>query len=189
MSTGSRLAPTTTDRLGKPMPTGSLARVPPPATAAVLMLPTAASAESGHDHTAPSRVAAAASREDVWKNFARFGYALIPLHLAAHLAHNLFHLLAEGKAVVVTVGSLVGIGSGGGTNAIVGNGTIQVLQDALVALGLGVGVRRPQDRGTAPRRHGGSARARTVARPYVTMVLLFAAVNAVLLALPMVHRV
>jgi len=41
----------------------------------------------------------------------------------------------------------------------------------------------------AVRRHGGSARARTVARPYVTMVLLFAAVNAVLFALPMVHRV
>lgn len=41
----------------------------------------------------------------------------------------------------------------------------------------------------AVRRHGDSARARTVARPYVAMVLLFAAVNAVLFALPMVHRV
>jgi len=27
--------------------------------------------------------------------FARFGYAVIPLDLAAHMAHNLFHLLAE----------------------------------------------------------------------------------------------
>jgi len=134
-----------------------------------------------------SRVAAVAGREDVWKNFARFGYALIPLDVAAHLAHNLFHLLAEGKAVVVRVGSLVGIGSGGGTNAIVGNGTIQVLQDALVALGAWASVYVA--RKIAVRRHGGSARAGTVTRPYVAMILLFAAVNAVLFALPMVHRV
>jgi hypothetical protein len=42
------------------------------------------------------------TKEGTVKNFARFGYALIPLDLAGHLAHNLFHLLAEGKAVFFT---------------------------------------------------------------------------------------
>ena len=35
--------------------------------------------------------------ESVARNFARFGYAVIPLDLAGHMAHNLFHLLAEGQ--------------------------------------------------------------------------------------------
>ena len=134
-----------------------------------------------------SRIAMAASRETLWQNFARFGYALIPLDVAAHLAHNLFHLLAEGKAVVVTVGSLAGIGSDGGSNAIVGASTIQVLQYSLLALGTWASVYVA--RRIAVGRHGDTARARAVARPYVAMVLLFAAVNAVLFALPMVHRV
>src|SRR5690554_2663451 len=50
-----------------------------------------------------SRVAAAGNLESTAKNFARFGYALIPLDVAAHLAHNLFHLLAEGGSVYTTV--------------------------------------------------------------------------------------
>src|SRR5512139_2316764 len=34
-----------------------------------------------------SKLAAPASRESVRQNFARFGYALIPLDVAAHVAH------------------------------------------------------------------------------------------------------
>jgi len=34
---------------------------------------------------------------------ARFGCALIPVDVAAHLAHNLFHLLAEGGSVHCTL--------------------------------------------------------------------------------------
>ncbi len=127
-----------------------------------------------------------ASRETVRQNFARFGYALIPLDVAAHLAHNLFHLLAEGKAVVVTVGSVFGMSSGTGSTAIVGTGTIQVLQYGLLALGAAASVYTARRIATA--RHGEGPRARTVAAPYVVTVLLFAAVNAVLFALPMVHR-
>jgi ferredoxin len=134
-----------------------------------------------------SRLVVRTSHESLWQNFARFGYALIPLDVAAHLAHNLFHLLAEGKAVVVTVASLVGIGSGDGSNALVGAGTIQVLQYSLLVLGTWASVYVAQR--IARGRHGDTARARTVARPYVAMVLLFAAVNAVLFALPMTHRV
>jgi ferredoxin len=46
-----------------------------------------------------AKVASRGNLEGTTKNFARFGYALIPLDVAAHVAHNLFHLLAEGKSV------------------------------------------------------------------------------------------
>ena len=55
-----------------------------------------------------AKVAARGNIESTFKNFARFGYALIPLDVAAHVAHNLFHLLAEGKSVFYTVGALFG---------------------------------------------------------------------------------
>lgn len=134
---------------------------------------------------ATARIVAPASRESVKQNFARFGYALIPLDVAAHLAHNLFHLLAEGKSVLYTVGGIFG-GSAQGSAAIVGTGTIQVLQYALLALGAGLSVYTARRISLA--RHGDGPRARAVAAPMVGTVLLFAAVNAVLFALPMAHR-
>jgi len=38
--------------------------------------------------------------------FTIFGYALIPLDLAGHLAHNLFHLLAEARTTLHGLGML-----------------------------------------------------------------------------------
>ena len=61
----------------------------------------------------PSRLAGRAERRDRLANFALFGYALIPLDVAAHLAHNMFHLLAKGKSVVYTALALVGRDTGG----------------------------------------------------------------------------
>ncbi|HEX6247196.1 MAG TPA: hypothetical protein VFZ64_04945, partial [Nocardioidaceae bacterium] len=102
-----------------------------------------------------------------------------------HLAHNLFHLLAEGKSVYYTVANLFG-GSAQGSAAIVGTGTIQVLQYTLLGLGAWLSVYTA--RRIAVSRHGSSSRARRVARPFVATVLLFTVVNAVLFALPMAHR-
>ena len=132
-----------------------------------------------------SRLAAPASRESVRQNFARFGYALIPLDVAAHVAHNLFHLLAEGKAVIFTVGGLFGT-TAEGSSAIAGTGTIQVLQYSLLAAGVALSVFTA--RRIAVNRHGDTPRARRVAAPMVATVVLFGVVNAVLFALPMAHR-
>jgi polyferredoxin len=133
-----------------------------------------------------SRLAAPASRESVKQNFARFGYALIPLDVAAHVAHNLFHLLAEGKSVVYTVGSVFGAQPAQGSTAIVGTGTIQVLQYTLLALGVALSVYTASR--IARNQHGETRRARVVAAPFVSTVVLFGLVNAVLFALPMAHR-
>ncbi|MFZ5625846.1 MAG: 4Fe-4S binding protein [Bacillota bacterium] len=73
--------------------------------------------------------------ESGWQNFARFGYALIPLDLAGHVAHNLFHILAEGKNIWYTFLALLGHETHGGSPALVGNDTIQILQFILIGLG------------------------------------------------------
>jgi len=54
-----------------------------------------------------AKIASRGNLENTVKNFARFGYTLIPLDVAAHVAHNLFHLLAEGNSVFYTVGALL----------------------------------------------------------------------------------
>ncbi|MHB8172014.1 MAG: 4Fe-4S binding protein [Thermincolia bacterium] len=73
--------------------------------------------------------------ESVKTNFARFGYALIPLDLAGHVAHNLFHLLAEGKAVVFTALAMFGIESHRLSPALAAPETIKILEFVLLGLG------------------------------------------------------
>lgn len=68
-------------------------------------------------------------------NFAKFGYAIIPLDIAGHTAHNLFHLLAEGKAVVFTAQLTLGQPHSLESPALLPTPTIQVLQYILLALG------------------------------------------------------
>lgn len=73
-------------------------------------------------------------KEGLLKNVARFGYALIPLDLAGHFAHNLFHLLAEGLAVYKTFMAMFGVEIHG-SMAVFEAGTIQIMQYALIVIG------------------------------------------------------
>lgn len=133
-----------------------------------------------------STLAARHNLESVATNFARFGYALIPLDVAAHLAHNLFHLLAEGRSVLYTVGDLFGGSGAHGSAAVLGAGTIQVLQYTLLAAGAGASlyaVRRiTYGRYRAPQRR------RTTLAPYAAIVVGLAVLNTWMFALPMTHR-
>ena len=83
-----------------------------------------------------SKVASRGNLENTVTNFARFGYALIPLDIAAHLAHNLFHLLAEGGVVFSTVASLFGFDSAQMPTALASSSTILILQLIILALGV-----------------------------------------------------
>ncbi len=75
---------------------------------------------------------------------ALYGYALIPLDLGAHAAHNLLHILGEGKSVWWVTASLLGIASpldipgghpGGSMGAsLLDAPTIKALQIGLVLL-------------------------------------------------------
>jgi polyferredoxin len=133
-----------------------------------------------------SKVAAAGNLEDTRMNFARFGYALIPLDVAAHIAHNLFHLLAEGGSVFHTVAALFGDGHSSGSAALLGTGSIQVLQFAMLALGLAgswYAARR-----IAHRRYVSVARRRATLLPIMSLIGLLAALNIVMFLFPMAHR-
>jgi polyferredoxin len=133
-----------------------------------------------------ARVAGRWNGESARNGFARFGYALIPLDVAAHLAHNLFHLLAEGKSVAYTAAALVGHDGAHGSAALAGLGTIRALQFTLLALGLAGSLYtayRIQRGGAAPRR---GRRATLV--PYAALLVGLGILNAWLFMLPMAMR-
>jgi polyferredoxin len=136
---------------------------------------------------AASAVAARSNLETTVKNVARFGYALIPLDVAGHIAHNLFHLLAEGKAVFFTVAGLIGIeGDAGASTAVVDTGTIQLLQYAVLALGIAGSLYTAKR--IAYRRYSTPQRRRATLAPYVVVLVVLSALNIWMFALPMAHR-
>ncbi len=119
-------------------------------------------------------------------NFIKFGYALIPLDLAGHLAHNLFHLLAEGKSVLYTAIAMFKPGYEGGSAALVSNGTIQVMQFVLIALGLLASLF------TAYKISGfnfsGTRKFLLTFSTYAILLIILAIVNVYLFTLPMSMR-
>ncbi|MEI7644531.1 MAG: 4Fe-4S binding protein [Chloroflexales bacterium] len=120
------------------------------------------------------------------RNFALFGYAIIPLDVAGHVAHNLFHLFAEGKAVWFTALMLVGQQVGEQSPALLATGVIQVLQYTLVALGI-LGSLYAAYR--IARSNFGPAQTtwRTFA-PYAAVIAILGAINVYLFILPMAMR-
>lgn len=135
--------------------------------------------------TLSARIAARYNTENWVKNFARFGYALIPLDIAGHVAHNLFHLLAEGKSIYYSVASIFG-SNASGSAAIVGNETIQIMQ--FVILGLGLWGSLYTARRIAFRRYSNLNVRRATLTPYVILIGSLTAVNVGLFLLPMAHR-
>ena len=132
-----------------------------------------------------AKVAARTNGESTRQNFARFGYAFIPLDVAAHIAHNLFHLLAEGKSVFYTVAALFGQHQEGSA-ALVSNRTIAMLQFTLLALGL-VGSLYTLRRITN-RRYSAPARQRSTQLPFMILIGVLGALNVAMFLFPMAHR-
>ena len=133
-----------------------------------------------------SQIAARGNLESVKLNFARFGYALIPLDVAGHIAHNLFHLLAEGKSVVFTLMALFGGAPSDESAALLDTGTIQILQYVVLALGLAGSVYAA--RRIAYGRYRTQARRRVTLVPMTLLIVVLAALNVWMFALPMAHR-
>jgi polyferredoxin len=135
---------------------------------------------------AASRLASTANHAGTSTNFARFGYALIPLDVAAHLAHNLFHLLAEGGTVISTVLAAFGAAPAPSSVSVAGPDTIRVLQYVLLAAGV---VASLYTAVRIARRHGERLDRLATVMPYLALISLFAVVNAYLFALPMSMRI
>lgn len=123
--------------------------------------------------------------ENTSMNFARFGYALIPLDLAGHLAHNLFHLLVEGKSILITGFALFGMEANLPAGSLVDTEIVQLLQYMLIILGgLGSGY-------TAYCIARSNFDDRQKAQSYLPIVVLtsiFVVFNIYLFMLPMAHR-
>lgn len=135
---------------------------------------------------AAAAVAKQVSGVDILTGVARFGYAFIPLDVAGHIAHNMFHLLAEGKSVVTTLVVLFGGAPAEGSAALLSTGTIQILQYVVLAIGIaatGYAVHR-----IARSYHGTGRRYLATVAPMLTVVAVLSVLNLWLFALPMAHR-
>lgn len=117
--------------------------------------------------------------------FARFGYAMIPLDIAGHIAHNMFHLLAEGKAVWFTAMPLFGSAAGEGSAALASTATIQVIQYTIIALGTIASLYTARRIAKA---HTGSRPWIATVAPFAAIIIMFAIINIGLFAMPMAHR-
>ena len=83
------------------------------------------------------------SQESLIHNFRSFGYGLIPLGLAGHLAHNLFHLVKESKDAIQMIllesGILLGTikeSASSNPEMLKGDPLIKAAQIAIVVLGI-----------------------------------------------------
>jgi hypothetical protein len=94
-------------------------------------------------------------------------------------------MLAEGKSVYFTVSALFG-GKESGSPAFVGNGTILVLQFAVLALGLAGSLYAA--RRIAQRRYVTTTRRRSTLLPFTVLIGVLAALNVAMFLFPMAHR-
>ncbi|MBM2824982.1 MAG: ferredoxin [Dehalococcoidales bacterium] len=131
-----------------------------------------------------SSIAKKANRASVVQNFAKFGYAIIALDVAGHIAHNLFHLLAEGGSVLITGAAFFGMDLHDASPALLGSTTIQMLQYGLIVLGT-VGSLYTAYR-ISRSNFADNMWSTTV--PYWVLILFFGAINIVLFSLPMAMR-
>ncbi|MEL1134688.1 4Fe-4S binding protein [Desulfitobacterium sp. THU1] len=134
-----------------------------------------------------SYVSKLANKRSTIENFARFGYALIPLDLAGHIAHNLFHLLAEGKSVIFTFMALFGVEVGhGASTALMSDSTIQILQYVLIAIGTFASIFAAYKISKTNFEAVGKSIASFM--PFAFLTLILGAINIYLFMLPMAMR-
>lgn len=114
-------------------------------------------------------------------NFVRYGYALIPLGLGIHLAHNAKHFLGEGLSVIYTSASLVGWNITGDPS-ILNMPTIQIIQYILSVLGVLGGIY------TAYRISQNNPNSKSSVLPYIVLMLMFGLIALWMYTVPMAAR-
>ncbi|WP_207708755.1 4Fe-4S binding protein [Heliobacterium mobile] len=121
------------------------------------------------------------------RNLTLFGYAIIPLDLAAHMAHNLFHLLSEGKALWYTFLNVFTTVSTPASLAFVDNGTIYILQILLLLVGfIGSGYTAFR---IARNHYKEQGKMFSTLLPHLIFLGLILIINIYAFSLPMAHRV
>jgi ferredoxin len=133
-------------------------------------------------------------KENLVENFSSFAYSLIPLNLASHFAHNLFHFLGEGKSIAWTTAQIFSSTSSSAAESSAGHGaeavsaalldasTTQILQYILVSVGIGASLYVAYK--IANKRKLGFV----AALPHFVIVAIFGIATFVLFMLPMGMR-
>ncbi|MFZ3383720.1 MAG: 4Fe-4S binding protein [Candidatus Methanoperedens sp.] len=119
--------------------------------------------------------------ETTLSNFIRYGYALIPLGLGIHLAHNAKHFLGEGFSVIYTSASLVGWNITGDPS-ILNMPTIQIIQYILSVLGILGAIY------TAYKISQNNPNSKTSVLPYIVLMLMFGLIALWMYSVPMAAR-
>jgi polyferredoxin len=133
------------------------------------------------DQAAQMSLGLKGSGETTISSFIRYGYALIPLGLGIHLAHNAKHFLGEGFSVIYTSASLVGWNITGDLS-ILNMPTIQVIQYILSILGVLGAIY------TAYRISYNNPNSKASVLPYVILILMFGVIALWMYSIPMAAR-
>ena len=118
-------------------------------------------------------------------NFAAFGYAFIPIDVAGHVAHNLFHLLSEGWSIV---GAFTGLFTGNVSfsGPITNSSVVSGLQFAFIIVG-GLGTLFVAYK-IARARESCWQDAVRVMLPHALLLFVLFGVNMLLFSTTMTHR-
>ncbi len=130
-----------------------------------------------------ARLAGAISGQGFAFGFSRFAYALVPLALAGHLAHNFFHLLMEGPAALQAALEQLGWKLGMATEVSMDPSFMTVTSVTMVLLGLGGGIFILAKTGEAH-----AARGWRAALPHLVLLLVLGALYLQMFILPMNPR-
>jgi len=114
-------------------------------------------------------------------SFNRYGYALIPLGLGIHLAHNAKHFLGEGFAIFYSSASLVGWNITGDLS-ILNMPTIQIIQYILSILGVLGAIY------TAYKISTNNPNSKLSVLPYIILILMFGILALWMYSIPMAAR-
>lgn len=133
------------------------------------------------DQAAELSVVSKDSTETALSGFVRYGYALIPLGLGIHLAHNAKHFLGEGFSVLYTSVSLAGWNITGDL-AILNMPTIQIIQYILSILGVLGAIY------TAYKISLNNPNSKTSVLPYIILILMFGIISLWMYSIPMAAR-
>lgn len=133
------------------------------------------------DQTAQLGNVVKGSGETTISSFIRYGYALIPLGLGIHLAHNAKHFLGEGYSILYNSASLVGWNITGDLS-VLNMPTIQVIQYILSILGV-LGALY-----TAHKISVNNPNSKSSALPYFILILMFGVIALWMYSIPMAAR-
>jgi polyferredoxin len=133
------------------------------------------------DQTAEMSAVSNESTETILSGFIRYGYALIPLGLGIHLAHNAKHFLGEGFSVLYSSASLAGWNISGDLS-ILNMPTIQVIQYIISILGVLGAIY------TAYKISTNNPNSRSSVLPYIILILMFGVIALWMYSIPMAAR-